>query len=343
MLPKLSANAHYARKYGDAQMKLCLMLFCAVVGTSAGFGSASAGVMLGAHIGPEGNPNKQADFAALEKAIGRKLAIDNDHEDWAVMPDTARIRWDIAEHRLPMISWRIIFQRKDPERGCATADAIMAGTYDAQLDRQARAVKALGTPILIRFNYEMTNNEENTCFNGFRVKRDLPAAGTKYIAVWKRVVDRFRAAGATNAKWVWAPGHKAYEKGIWQMFYPGSAYVDWIGVDDYNKSDVPASFATDPGINAFYNATSGMGKPLMIAETGAVNDPAQHPDPQALWLTTARDFLKQHPAIKAFVWWNQRNNKVRRENPSYGGSGYVLQGPGLAAFKAMANDPYFKQ
>ena len=322
-------------------MRFSFVLSLIGIAAFATAGDASAGVMLGAHVGPEPNPDKQAEFAALEKAVGQKLAIDNDHEDWAVMPDMARIRWDIAEHRLPMISWRIVFQRNALERGCATADSILAGTYDQQLDRQARAVKALGSTVLIRFNYEMTNNEENTCFTGFRVKQDLAAASTKYVAVWKRVVDRFRAAGATNAKWVWAPGHKAYEKGIWQMFYPGSAYVDWIGVDDYNKSSVPASFATDPGINAFYSATSGMGKPLMVAETGAINDPKQHPDPQTLWLLTARPFLKSHPAIKAFVWWNQKG-RYKRENPDYGGTGYALQGPGLDAFKAMANDPYFK-
>jgi len=322
-------------------MKRSLIVVLIAASTLAGFGNASAGVMLGAHVGPEGNPEKQARFAALEQAIGRKLAIDNNHEDWAVMPDTARIRWDIAQHRLPMISWRIVFQRNALGKGCATADAILASKYDEQLDRQARAVKAFGVPILIRFNYEMTNNQENECFTGFRPKQNFATASAKYVAVWKHVVDRFRAAGATNAKWVWSPGHKAYEKGIWRMFYPGSDYVDWIGVDDYNKSDVPQSFATDPGINAFYSATSGMGKPLIVSETGAPNDPAQHPDPQTLWLTTARQYLKDHPAIKAFVWWNQKG-KMKRENPNYGGSGYILQGPGLAAFKAMANDPYFK-
>ncbi|HLY06399.1 MAG TPA: glycosyl hydrolase [Rhizomicrobium sp.] len=325
-------------------MKIRAMLFGAALAASgafAGSGGVSANVMLGAHIGPEDNPYRQADFLALEHAIGRKLAIDNDHEDWAAMPDTARIRWDIAQHRLPMISWRVIFERRAPERGCATADDIVAGKYDAQLDRQARAVKALGMPILIRFNYEMTNNEENTCFTGFRVKRDPVPAGAKYIAAWKHVVDRFRAAGATNAKWVWAPGHKAYLKGLWQMFYPGSAYVDWIGVDDYNKSDTPQSFAAEPGMNAFYSATSGMGKPLMISETGANADPAQHPDPQTVWLTTARTFLKDHPAIKAFVWWDQKG-RPRRLGPDYTGDGYTLEGPGLAAFKAMASDPYFQ-
>jgi hypothetical protein len=154
-------------------------------------------------------------------------------------------------------------------------------------------------------------------------------------------VDRFRAAGATNVQWVWAPGHKAYEKGQWRLFYPGADYVDWIGVDDYNKSDTPQSFASDPGMLAFYAAAAPLGKPLMVAETGSVNDPRQNPDPQTLWLTTARAFLKSHPAIKAFLWWNDPG-KLSRQNPGYGGSGYLLLGPGLAAFRDMAGDPYFK-
>ena len=308
---------------------------------SVGGGSCLAAVMLGAHVGTEGAPTSKADFVALERAIGRTLAIDNDHEDWTVFPNADRVRWDVQAGRLPMLSWRIVFSRGNPAGGCATADSVIAGAYDAQLAKQAAAVKALGVTILVRFNYEMTNNEENTCFTGFPVKENPGLAGTKYIAAWKHLVDKFRAAGATNVKWVWAPGHKAYEKGLWRLFYPGGDYVDWIGVDDYNKFDTPASFASDPGILAFYAATSSLGKPLMIAETGAVSDPKLNPDAQTLWLTTARTFLKGKPAIKALVYWNDPG-KYRKENPGYGGSGYVLQGPGLAAFKAMADDPYFK-
>jgi len=304
-------------------------------------GAAQAGVMLGAHVGMESDMNSTSDFIALEAAIGRKLAIDNDHQDWTEFPKTERVKWDITHGRTSMLSWRILYHENNPEGGCATAQAIVAGTYDAQLERQAAAAKALGVPLLVRFNYEMTSNKENTCFTGFRVKLNPSVAGNEFIAAWRHVVDKFRAAGATNVKWVWAPGQGAYQQGIWRMFYPGADYVDWIGIDDYNKEDTPASFATDPGILAFYAATSSMGKPLMIAETGAVSDPRQNPDAQTLWLTTAHAFLKTHPAIKAFVYWNNAGT-FARENVGYGGSGYVLQGPGLAAFRAMANDPYFK-
>jgi beta-mannanase len=301
---------------------------------------ATAGAMMGAHIGSGKDPNSKADFAALETVLGRKLAIDNDHEDWANFPNAERVRWDAENGRMSMLSWRIVFDRGHTEKGCATADAIMAGTYDAQLRRQALAAKALGRPVLVRFNYEMTNNEENTCFTGFDVKSNLAVAGSKYVAVWRRVVDTFRAAGATNVKWVWAPGHRTFNQPFWRQFYPGDAYVDWIGVDYYNKTDTLQTFGDDPGMRAFV-ALASMGKPLMIAETGSVNDPHLNPDPQTVWLRTARDFVKAHPAIKAFVWWGAPGRYVK-QNPGYGGSGYVLQGSGLAAFKAMADDPYFK-
>ncbi len=309
----------------------------AMLGSAPSF----AAVMLGAHAAEDKDPSARAKFAALEDSLGHKLAIDNDHEDWANFPNAERVKWDVQNGRLTMLSWRIWFSRNNPAGGCATADAILAGAYDAQLARQAAAAKALVTRVLVRFNYEMTGNPENTCFTGFPIRQDLGLAGRKYVAVWKHVVNAFRAAGATNVRWVWAPGHTAFATGLWRQFYPGGDYVDWIGVDYYNKPDSPRSFNDDPGMQAFVPVTVSLGKPLMVAETGAVNDPRQNPDAQTLWLTTARIFLKARPAIKAFLWWDTQG-KYAKENPGYGGSGYVLQGSGLAAFKAMADDPYFQ-
>lgn len=300
-----------------------------------------SGVLLGAHAGAYGDRDNRTPLVALEQEIGRKLAIDNDHEDWMEFPNLARIRWNDQNGRLSMLSWRINFNRERPGQGCATADAISSGVYDAQLKRQATALKSVGHRVLVRFNYEMTNSQEKDCFTGFPVKSDLAMAGTKYVRAWKHVVDAFRAAGATNVEWVWAPGQPAYRDGSWRAFFPGSAYVDWMAVDDYNRVDAPRSFASDPGMAAFYAAAAPMGKPMMISETGAVNDPGLHPDPQTVWLTTARQFLKSHPAIKAFLWWNE-GGKYAKDHPGYGGSGYVLQGAGLAAFRDLASDPYFR-
>ena len=65
-----------------------------------------------------------------------------------------------------------------------------------------------------------------------------------------------------------------------------------------------------------------------------------NPDPQTRWVETARIFVKANPQIKAFIYWDSEGLGPPLP-PPYDGSGYVLQGRGMAAFKAMANDPWF--
>ncbi len=299
---------------------------------------SGAQVMVGAHVNYPNDPDWQSQFTGLETQLGRPLAIDSDYVNWAEFPDTQRLKWDVRTGHMAMQSWRIEFTEADPNT-CATAAAINAGAYDTQLMRQARAVKSVGGVVLVRFNYEMTDNEENTCFTGFPVNDNLPLAAQEFITAWRHVVGRFRAAGATNVQWVWSPGIGAYQQGIASMFYPGAAYVDWIGIDMYNKSLIPASFAAQSGLNQFYAWASVLGKPLMISENAGYNDPSQSPDPQTAWISTARTYIKASPAIKAYVYWDTYAQDP--PPPPYSGSGYILQGPGLQAFKALVNDPYF--
>jgi hypothetical protein len=303
--------------------------------------AAAGHVLLGAHVGHRSSKTSRAQFAALESAIGGKLAIDSIYNDWAEFPYSARVTWDKQSGRRTMISWRVVFQSGGPPLQCATAADIVAGVYDTQLARQATAIKALGAEVLIRFNYEMTDNQENTCFTGFPVNQNPPLAGARFVAAWKHVVSLFRATGATNAQWVFAPSGGAYKSGYWRYFYPGAAYVDWMAADQYNKTDAPRSFATDPDVLAFYAAAAPLGRPLMISETGANNDPSLDPDAQTRWLTTLQVFFKSRPALSAFVYWDDPGIYIQQHR-NYGGTGYVLSGPGLAAFKAIANDPYFQ-
>jgi hypothetical protein len=87
---------------------------------------------------------------------------------------------------------------------------------------------------------------------------------------------------------------------------------------------------------------SPRGKPLMISETAANNDPKQNPDPQTTWVTAIHSALPTlYPAIRAFIWWNEAGSAYLNQYPDYGGTGYQLVGRGLAAFKSLANDPYF--
>ena len=153
---------------------------------------SDAQVMVGAHVGSPGDANWQYEFAGLETQLGRSLAIDSDYANWASFPDTPRLKWDVQTGHVAMQSWRIEFSETNPN-SCATAAAINAGVYDTQIMRQARAVKAVGGVVLVRFNYEMTDNEENTCFTGFPVNDNMPLAAREFVTAWRRVVSEFRS------------------------------------------------------------------------------------------------------------------------------------------------------
>ena len=76
---------------------------------------------------------------------------------------------------------------------------INAGAYDAYIRASASAAAAYGKPFQIRFAHEM--NAGWTSW-GAGVNSNT---GNQYVTAWRRVVAIFRARGATNVSWVWAP------------------------------------------------------------------------------------------------------------------------------------------
>jgi hypothetical protein len=186
----------------------------------------------------------------------------------------------------------------------------------------------------------MTGNAENTCFTGFPIDNNLPLAGQKFIGAWRHLVSLFRAVGATNVQWIFGPSSGAFFTKEWGYFYPGPGYVDWIGMDIYNFTDIPATYQNIQGAIYFYPEVSGLGKHIMVSDAGAFNDPTMNPDAQTMFINTSRAYLKGAPAVDAYIWWNAFN-PLTPPPPPYNGTGYILTGAGLAAFKALANDPFY--
>ena len=216
-------------------------LAAAIAGSAllAAAGAAHAQVMMGAHIGESSLQSRaRPSFSSLEAALGRNIAIDSDYENWGTFPDTGRVQWDIQQGLLPMQSWRIEFTDLDPNT-CATAKTINAGVYDTQIIRQARTIRSLGAPVLIRFNYEMTDNAENTCFTGFPVNNNLPLAGQEFIAAWRHVVGRFRARqGGQRGVGVRGRRGRLHRRVLAETSGPGPNGSIGSGSTSYNKTDV---------------------------------------------------------------------------------------------------------
>jgi hypothetical protein len=136
--------------------------------------------------------------------------------------------------------------------------AVAAGDLDGYLRSFAGQVRAFGEPVIIGFAHEM-----NGPWYPWGFGHDSPAT---WVAAWRHVVTVFRQQHADNVTWLWtvniiAPGIPP--PGPW---WPGGAYVTWVGIDGYYyEPDDTFAGVFGPTIAAVRRLTS---KPVLVAETG---------------------------------------------------------------------------
>jgi beta-mannanase len=156
----------------------------------------------------------------------------------------------------------------------------------------------------------------------------------KYVAAWRHVHDLFVKAGATSVIWVWCinagdvPGD-AWNH--WTNYYPGDDYVDWVGIDAYNwgsSSSCCVWTAFADLVDAPYQDYAAK-KPILLPETAS----AEVGGDKAAWINDMHQLIKaQYTDIKGVVWFDINKETDWR----------IASSPAaLAAYKAMAQDPYF--
>jgi len=274
------------------------------------------GVLLGASTSPEirSLAAEKSAVEGLEQRLGRTLDIDHNFYTWDEAFPTDTERWDLQQGRIPMISWN--------GKNVQTED-IAAGRYDDLIKQRAKATKALGQPVLIRWFWEMDGNK----------KAAFAGTPEQYIAAWRHIVTTFRNQGADNVRWVWCPNASAFNDGEAQAFYPGDDFVDWTCADGYNWAPGRAGddYRSFRDIFAgFYGWAALQKKPIMVGEFGVQE---RNPGDKAQWITDARGAIKSDfPRLKAVVYFNS--------NKDYDWS-LSTSDSALEAFKQMANDPWF--
>ncbi|MEU5947161.1 glycosyl hydrolase [Micromonospora sp. NPDC047465] len=240
-----------------------------------------------------------AAVAEVEAQVGRKFDIVHRYHDFSgtgsngAFPDAYQ-RQQMREGRLMFFAWE---SRIFSSGTALTWRDVYSGRYDATIDAVAGRIRDTGVPVFMGFDHE---------------PEDEPAKGSDadFVRAWRHVHDRFAAAGAHNAVWVWTmmgwSGH--YDR--YAALYPGDRYVDWVGYDPYNfhvcnGSTVWKSPATT--IGGFYRWLDehrlGVGKPRMLAEFGT-NFNAADPDAKRRWFEEFPAALKAHPKIKAAIYFN---------------------------------------
>ncbi len=139
----------------------------------------------------------------------------------------------------PCITWEPM-HLKDGSEVTINRDEIIGGRYDGYIRRFAEDAKNWKKPLLIRFGHEMNVKRYHW---GTPATEFGPQNPALYRQMYRYVADIFRNAGADNVRWVFCPNAEnvpdaSYDpSSAWNTFsayYPGSGYVDILGVDGYN-------------------------------------------------------------------------------------------------------------
>jgi len=300
----------------------------------------TTGAYLGASVNPaQGAIDLETQTETLEGQIGRKLSLHMHYYGWtnggaATFPETAAPFYmadDVANGRIPVVSW-----------DCGHKDTdITAGTYDSEIDAEAAAIKAFGSPIILRWFWEFNNDGASTsekaidCLNRNNLSGNPAEQGAEFAAAWIHIWNRFtNVDGVTNVTWLWNPSGT---NGTVVDYYPGNQYVDWIGDDEYGNFTTSNPNGTfDATISDFYTLfnSSTYGKPLLIGETGGC------PTVQDTYINSAaNDLPTKYSSFRAFIYWDSVGTSTGC--PSSSTPLWTFTPAGQAAFASMGALPYF--
>jgi hypothetical protein len=271
------------------------------------------GAYVGAWIKPDAltHAGRLEAVSGLEKDLGRRLDIVNTYRRFEQLVGTESDREFLAQGSNLMISW-------------ATGDnrSITAGEHDRLIRQQARAIRKVGKPVLLRMRWEMDRPN----------LRATMWSGEDYIAAWKYVRAVFAQERVTNVSWVWCPTAEGFIRGDAPAFYPGDDQVDWTCVDVYAGNIFqPIGKLMGP----FLEWAAQHPKPIIIGEFGVAK--AWGSAGRAAWLRDAERTFKVNKQIKAIAYFES--------DPEGNGPTQQFQLTGdKAAFKAflkLTKDPYF--
>lgn len=269
-------------------------------------------VLLGAYDGRI--PGTLEGIVQLEQAMGTTLPLVQAYVAWGDRPDQrfplqlVTSIWDMGS--IPVLTWEPWLTDFDASQhpSLPLRDArdrhglasVARGDYDFYVDAWAREAARFGNPLFIRFAHEMNDPYRYPWGPQNNTKEE-------FIAAWRHVVDRFKAAGVRNVLWVWSP-HLAHP--YWDTYYPGRDYVDWAATGTLNYGTVAGWsqwWHFREMFGAKYEQLAAFGKPIMIAEFGSLAVGGDREE----WYRAALDDLHSiHPAVKALLFFNVTNDRT---------------------------------
>ena len=256
----------------------------------------------------------------FENMVGKHQAIIASSSYWGEQSfPTANLNVVWRHGAWPLVFWspwdRPYEQNHGPDQ--FSLNAILAGKWDAYIDKWGDAARAFGQPMIVAFGNEM--NGDWFPWSGWFYGADKRVGDSpnkwegpeNFKRAYRYVVDRVRARGAANIKWMFQTNNYSYPIDTWNSaaaYYPGPEYVDWLGLSVYGQQFKDEPWADIPSLVDWpYEEMSRLDpkKPIMIAEWATGEFPRS--GNKDAWIQEGLDRFRTHyPRIKAAIYWHER-------------------------------------
>ena len=310
-----------------------------------GEGQLYHGVYPGGITGEEDDLTLQ-DLRSYEEAVGKPAVWVFFSHNWYHGREfpAATAEWIRAAGSIPYVR---LMMRSDASldhgEPVFTLERIINGDFDADLRNWADAARDFGTPIIAEFGTEM--NGEWFSWNGvWNGGGDLTGYGDpnepdgpeRFRDAYRHIIDISREQGAINILWVFHVNGSDWPEDDWnrlENYYPGDAWVDWIGVSVYGAQTPLDEEWPDlrSQMDAVYPRLTALApdKPIILIEFGvtAYNSLGD----QAEWAEDALSDLTEQrwPRVIGFSWWNE--TWQNDDNPAHDTNMRVQDNPQLAS------------
>lgn len=262
----------------------------------------AAGAYYGYYL-PELN-NRRAN-PTLTVIPGEKPSLALFYQDWGELSgfDKNFVR-DISDQNvIPIITWEPWDEAKVEELGFTQTNyypqQIISGKYDEFIAHWAKGAANYKKPFFLRFAHEMNGS----WYPWGNIKDNKPE---DYKKMWIHIHDIFKANGADNVIWLWAPNNTdAYGNSDSILsYYPGDEYVDWVGYSGFNwgaSSFISRWVTFDQITAAAYAELKKLDKPIMVTETSSASKGGNKTE----WFKeTLTKTIPAYPEIKAVVFFH---------------------------------------
>ena len=233
-------------------------------------GGADLSSMLGVYAGA-GHPTAVSDFTTQMGGQPPYAMEFLDGTSWNNLenPQWFLQRWGCGAGSATCSGYQMIWGVPMLLNSGTSLSAEAAGAYNGYFTTLSQTLVAHGQGgSIIRLGWE---------FNGTWFPWSAVGQTATFIAAWQQVVNSMRSVAGAHYRFEWNPTLGQQSAGDLSAYYPGDAYVDYVGLDFYDGewatySGIDSEFQryeSEPGGLNWLNLFSALhGKPMVFPEWG---------------------------------------------------------------------------